>query len=246
LEALLERQAHTLAGLIIEPLVQGAGGMITAPKGYLRAVASLCKKHDVLLITDEVAVGMGRTGTLFAVEQEGVAPDLMALAKGITGGYLPLAATLTTEAIYETFLGAYADQKAFFHGHSYTGNPLAASAALASLEIFEKERTLEKLQPKIQQLARGLEAFQQLEHVGDVRQCGFLAGIELVEDRGSKRPYPSRDRIGMKVALEARSHGLLLRPLGDVMVIMPPFIVSPQEIDRLLDITYRAIQTVTQ
>jgi adenosylmethionine-8-amino-7-oxononanoate aminotransferase len=246
LEQLMARETHTLAGLIIEPLVQGAAGMITAPRGHLKAVETLCRKHDVLLIADEVAVGWGRTGSLFAVDQEDVTPDLMAVAKGLTGGYLPLAATLTTEKIYEAFLGAYEEEKTFFHGHSYTGNPLAAQAALASLAIFEKERTLEKLQPKIAHLARGLERFWELEHVGDVRQRGFMVGIEIVEDAGTKRSYAPGRRIGMKVALEARRHGVLLRPLGDVMVLMPPFVITLEEIDKLLDVTYTCIDSITK
>ncbi len=246
LEKLMEREADTLAALVIEPLVQGAAGMIMAPPGHLKAVEDLCRKHDVLLIADEVAVGWGRTGRLFGVDQEGVRPDLLAMAKGLTGGYLPLAATLTTERIYEAFLGPCEEEKTFFHGHSYTGNPLAAAAALASVEIFEKEKTVEALQPKIKHLAAGLERFWNLEHVGDVRQRGFMVGIELVEDTATKRSYPSRERIGMKVAMEARRHGVLLRPLGDVMVLMPPFIVTLEEIDKLLDVTYRCVEAITQ
>ena len=246
LEQLMEREAHNLAALVIEPLVQGAAGMITAPPGHLKAVESLCRKHDVLLIADEVAVGWGRTGRLFAVDQEGVTPDLMAMAKGITGGYLPLAATLTTETIYEAFLGPYEEEKTFFHGHSYTGNPLAARAALASIAIFEEERTLEKLAPKILHLTKGLERLWQLEHVGDIRQRGFMVGIELVEDPEIKQSYPSGKRIGMKVAMEARRHGVLLRPLGDVMILMPPFVITFEEIDKLLDVTYTCIEAITQ
>jgi adenosylmethionine-8-amino-7-oxononanoate aminotransferase len=246
LEKLMEEEARTLAALVIEPLVQGAAGMITAPPGHLKAVETLCRKHDVLLIADEVAVGWGRTGRLFGVDQEDVRPDLLAMAKGLTGGYLPLAATLTTERIYEAFLGPYEEEKTFFHGHSYTGNPLAAAAALASVEIFEKEKTLEALQPKIRHLTAGLERFWDLEHVGDIRQRGFMVGIELVEDTASKRSYPSAERIGMKVAMEARNHGVLLRPLGDVMILMPPFIIGMEEIDKLLDVTYRCIETITQ
>ncbi len=246
LEELFEREADHLAGLVIEPLVQGAAGMITAPPGHLKAVETLCRKHDVLLIADEVAVGWGRTGRLFGVDQEDVRPDLLAMAKGLTGGYLPLAATLATEKIYEAFLGPYEEEKTFFHGHSYTGNPLAAAAALASVEIFEKDKTMEMLQPKIRHLTAGLERFWNLEHVGDIRQRGFMVGIELVEDTGSKRSYPSSKRIAMKVAMEARRHGVLLRPLGDVMILMPPFIITLEEIDRLLDVTYTCIEKITR
>ncbi len=246
LEKLMEKEADTLAALVIEPLVQGAAGMIMAPAGHLKAVETLCRKHDVLLIADEVAVGWGRTGTLFGVDQEDVRPDLLAMAKGLTGGYLPLAATLTTERIYEAFLGPYEEEKTFFHGHSYTGNPLAAAAALASVEIFEKENTIEALQPKIEHLTAGLERLWDLEHVGDIRQRGFMVGVELVEDAKSKRSYPSSERIGMKVAMEARRHGVLLRPLGDVMIFMPPFVITLAEIDKLLDVTYTCIEEITQ
>ena len=246
LEDVLERQGHSLAALIIEPLVQGAAGMITAPAGYLKSVAALCRKYEILLIADEVAVGFGRTGTLFACEQEGVNPDLMAVAKGITGGYLPLAATLATERIYEAFLGEVAEAKTFFHGHTFTGNPLAAAAALASLRIFREERTLEGLQPKIRHFASRLQTFRQLEHVGDIRHRGLLAGIELVQDRPAKRPYPVEKRVAVQVILEARRHGLVIRPLGDVIVLMPPLAVSLEEIDRLLDITYECIEKVTR
>jgi adenosylmethionine-8-amino-7-oxononanoate aminotransferase len=246
LEKLMEKEADTLAALVIEPLVQGAAGMLMAPPGHLKAVETLCRKHDVLLIADEVAVGWGRTGTLFGVDQEVVKPDLLAMAKGLTGGYLPLAATLTTERIYEAFLGPYEEERTFFHGHSYTGNPLAAAAALASVEIFEQENTMEALQPKIRHLTAGLERFWDLEHVGDVRQRGFMVGIELVEDAKSKRSYSSGMRIGMKVAMEARRHGVLLRPLGDVMILMPPFIITLKEIDTMLDVTYACIEKITQ
>ena len=246
LEDLLDRQGHNVAALIIEPLVQGAAGMITAPQGFLKGVESLCRKHEVLLIADEVAVGWGRTGTLFAVEREGVRPDLMALAKGITGGYLPLAATLATEAIYRGFLGDVEEEKTFFHGHTYTGNPLAARAALAALEIFEKDRTLETLPGKIRRLEQGLRTFREREHVGDVRQCGFLAGIELVEDRETKRPYPPGRRVGIRTALAARKYGLVIRPLGDVIVLMPPLVVTPEEIDRMLEITDQCIREITE
>jgi adenosylmethionine---8-amino-7-oxononanoate aminotransferase len=245
IETLFEREGHTIAALIVEPLVQAAGGMIVAPPGYLKSVERLCRKHEVLLIADEVAVGWGRTGTLFAVEQEDVAPDLMALAKGITGGYLPLAVSLVTEPIFEAFVGEYVEGKTFFHGHTYTGNPLAARAALASLEIFDKDRTLENLQPKIRHLAGRLEQFRGLDHVGDVRQCGFLAGIELVRDQASREPYPVGERRGMRVTLEARRHGLIIRPLGDVVVIMPPLSMSLPELDRMMDVIYDSIRSVT-
>jgi len=244
-EEVLTRHAHDIAGLVIEPLVQGAGGILTAPPGFLRAVADLCRKNDVLLLADEVAVGFGRTGSMFACEQEDVHPDLLAVAKGITGGYLPLAATLVTERTYMAFLGDYAEMKTFFHGHSYTGNALACAAALASLKIFEDDKTLEQLGHKILHLEQRLEAFRDLSHVGDVRQRGFMAGIELVEDKASHRPYPAEARTGHKIIMEARRHGLILRPLGDVIVIMPAFVITVEELDRLLDITYTSIERIT-
>jgi adenosylmethionine-8-amino-7-oxononanoate aminotransferase len=245
LQDLLSHHAHEIAGLVIEPLVQGAGGILTAPPGFLKAVAGLCRSHDVLLIADEVAVGFGRTGRMFACEHEDVQPDLLAVAKGITGGYLPLAATLATDRIFKAFLAEYAEMKTFFHGHSYTGNPLACAAALASLAVFERDSTLEHLGPKILHLGKRLEAFRDLPHVGDVRQQGFIAGIELVEDKPSRGPYPVAARIGHKVIMEARHHGLILRPLGDVIVIMPPLIISLEELDRLLDIAYLSITHIT-
>lgn len=246
LEDLLEREGLSTAALIIEPLVQGAAGMIVPPEGFLKRVETICRRHEVLLIADEVAVGFGRTGTLFACEQEDVRPDLMALAKGITGGYLPLAATLATEEIYETFLGEVAEGKTFFHGHTFTGNPLACAAALASLEIFRRERLLERIQPKIRHFESRLEAFRELESVGDVRCKGLMAGIELVADKETKQPYPVEKRVALKVILEARRRGLVIRPLGDVVVLMPPLAVTLEELDRILDVTYESIDLVTR
>lgn len=246
LEDVLEREGLSTAALIVEPLVQGAAGMVVAPEGFLKRVEAICRRHGVLLIADEVAVGFGRTGTLFACEQEDVRPDLMALAKGLTGGYLPLAATLTTEEIYEAFLGQVAEGKTFFHGHTFTGNPLACAAALASLEIFRRERLLERIQPKIRHFGSRLEAFRDLESVGDVRYKGLMAGIELVADKETKEPYPVEKRVGVKVILEARRRGLVIRPLGDVIVLMPPLAIPIEELDRILDVTYESIDTVTR
>ncbi|HHT9120678.1 MAG TPA: aspartate aminotransferase family protein, partial [Candidatus Hypogeohydataceae bacterium YC41] len=228
---ILAQNHNEFAALIIESLVQGAGGMIVHPKGYLRGVRELCSKYNVLLIVDEVLTGFGRTGRMFACEQEEVMPDIMCVSKGITGGYLPLAATLTTENIFNAFLGDYS--RTFFHGHTYTGNPLACAAALASLEVFEKETVLKKLQPKIECLQERLQDFYRLEHVGDVRQCGLIAGIELVRDREAKEPYPAQEKIGHKVILEARNLGALLRPIGDVIVIMPPLSITLKQLERL-------------
>lgn len=222
LERLLKTRHRELAGVIVEPLVQAAAGMMVAPPGYLARVRELCTTYNVLLIVDEVATGFGRTGKMFACQHEGVTPDLMAISKGLTGGYMPLAATLTTEAIYRAFLGRYDEWKTFFHGHSYTGNPLGCALALANLEIFRREQTLEQVRKKSRLLARLLQPLAELPHVGDIRQCGFMVGIELVQDRHTKTPYPLDRRIGHRVAQDCRLRGLLLRPLGNVIALVPP------------------------
>ena len=245
IERILKEHHRELAGFIIEPLVQATAGMITAPTGYLTRVRELCTKYQVLLIVDEVATGFGRTGKMFACQHEGVTPDLMAISKGLTGGYMPLAATLTTDEIYQAFLGTYANFKTFFHGHSYTGNPLGCAVALASLEVFRNDKTLARLQPKIKTMARLLQPFLQLPHVGDIRQRGFMAAVELVEDRQARKPYPFEDRVGHRVTMEARSRGLLLRPIGNVMVLMPPLSTSIQELSRMVEILQASIETAT-
>ena len=234
-EELFRKHHHELAAIVIEPLVQAAAGMIVHPTGYLRGVRELCTKYDVLMIVDEVAVGFGRTGTMFACEQEGVSPDFLCLAKGITAGYLPMAATLTTTEIWNAFLAPYAESKSFFHGHTYAGNPLAAAVGLASLDVFEEEQTLEKLPEKIARLQERLTEIGQMPVVGDVRQKGLLAGIELVRDRATKEPYPWEEKRGFNVCLHARQRGVLLRPLGNVLVVMPPLAISLAELDRILD-----------
>lgn len=244
--ALFERHGHELAALVVEPLVQGAAGMIVHPSGFLKALETLCREHDVLLICDEVATGFGRTGTMFAVEQEGVRPDLLCVAKGLTGGYLPLAATLATDAIYEAFLGTAADKRTFFHGHTYTGNPLACAAALANLRIFEQERTLERIRPLIEHLATRLAGLARLEHVGEVRQKGLMIGVELVEDRTTKGEYAYGDRVGHKVCRAMRARGIIVRPLGNVVVLMPPLSLTLAEADELIDALEAAIVAVTQ
>jgi adenosylmethionine---8-amino-7-oxononanoate aminotransferase len=242
-----ELAAHRgeVAAVIVEPLVQGAAGMLTQPPGYLRRVRELCDEHDTLLIADEVATGFGRTGRLFACEHEGVTPDLLVLGKGITGGYLPLSAVLSTQAVYDAFLGDYAELKTFFHGHTYTGNPLCCAAALANLDLFESERTLERLAPKIERLAAGLERFRAVPHVGEVRQRGFMVGIELVQDRATAEPYPLEARVGGRVIVAARRRGAVIRPLGNVIVLMPPLSIDEAELDALLEITYASIVEVT-
>ncbi len=245
LEGILKENSNYIAAMIMEPLVQGAGGMIVHPVGYLSGVRALCKKYNVLFILDEVLTGFGRTGKMFACLHENVVPDIMALSKGINGGYMPLAATLATEEIYNAFLGEYAELKTFFHGHTYTGNPLGCAAALASLELLEKERILENLEPKIKYLQAKLKSFESLEHVGNIRQCGLIAAIELVKDKTTKVPYPWEERIGVKVCFESRKQGLLMRPLGHIIVIMPPLIIKEHELDRLLTIVYESIKIIT-
>jgi adenosylmethionine---8-amino-7-oxononanoate aminotransferase len=244
-ERLFEEKGAELAALVVEPLIQGAAGMLTQPPGFLRRLWELCRAHEVLLICDEVATGFGRTGTLFAVEQEGVRPDFLCLAKGLSGGYLPLAATLTSEAVYESFLGDFASLRTFFHGHTFTGNPLACAAALASVHLFQTEGVLERLKATLAALGPKLAALAELEHVGEVRQRGAMVGIELVRNRRTKEAYPLEERIGHRVCLAARKHGVLLRPLGGVVVLMPPLSLTPDEARLLGDAVHRAIVEVT-
>ena len=245
LESLLKTKHHTIAALVVEPLVQGAAGMIMWPKGVLKKMRALCTKYHVFLIVDEVATGFGRTGKMFACEHENVQPDILCLAKGITGGYLPLAATLTTDKIYQGFLHDYKDQKTFFHGHTYTGNPLACAAALASLQVFEKERVMTKIQPRIKSLSQTLKMFYNLRSVKEVRQLGLMVGIELVKDRVTGQPYPWEDRIGVRVCERVREHGVILRPLGNVIVLMPPLSITTKELKTISEATYQAIEEVT-
>ena len=235
LERTLAAHGEEIAAVILEPLVMGAAGIVVHPPGYLAAVRELCDRHGALLIADEVATGFGRTGTMFACEQEGVSPDLLCLAKGITGGYLPLAATLTTEEVYEGFLGAPEDERTFFHGHTYTGNPLACAAALANLDVFAEERTLERLQPKIAQLGERLAEIERMPQVAEVRWRGFMVGIDLGAHERSLR-------VGHQVTLAARERGAIVRPLGDTIVLVPPLSISGEDLARLLDIVAAAIE----
>lgn len=245
-EEVFRNHSREAAALIIEPLVQGAAGMLISPPGYLHRMRELCTKYNVLMIADEVATGFGRTGRMFACEHEGISPDIMCIAKGITGGYLPLAATLTSEEIYRGFLGEYRELRTFFHGHTYTGNPLACAAAIANIDLFKKEKTLQKLEPKISLLLEQLGQFKQLKHVGDIRQKGLMVGIELVKKRETKEPYPLEDKMGIRVILECRERGLIIRPLGNVIVLMPPLSISARELKRMTEIVYTAIKKVTE
>jgi adenosylmethionine-8-amino-7-oxononanoate aminotransferase len=245
---LVEQHAEQACGLIVEPIIQGAAGMIVHPDGYLKHLRELTRKHNILLIADEVAVGFGRTGRMFASEWEDVSPDLLCLGKGITGGYLPLAATLATEDIFSAFLGDFADLKTFFHGHTYTGNPMACAAALASLQVFEEEKTLDEavFGPKRDRYSEGMKRLEQLEHVGSVRYRGLMGGVELVLNRETTEPYPFDMRMGYRVIIEAREQGVMLRPLGDVIVLMPPLVVSLDELDILFEVAEKAIIKVTE
>ncbi len=244
-EKLLTEKGPELAALVIEPLVQGAAGMWMQPKGYLKAVEQLCRKHDVLLICDEVATGFGRTGTMFAVEQEDVRPDFLCVAKGLTGGYLPLAATLTTRKVFDAFVGTAAEAKTFFHGHTYTGNPLACAVALANLALFETEQTLTKMQPAMAALAQGLEKLSALPHVGEIRRRGMMVGVELVQDKRTRAEYPYGDRLGFKVCQAARKSGVLLRALGNVVVVMPPLSLTVDEANLISEALYEAVSRTT-
>jgi adenosylmethionine-8-amino-7-oxononanoate aminotransferase len=246
LEDALSLHQNRIAAVVVEPLVQGAAGIKLQPPGYLRAVRGLCNRYDVFLICDEVATGFGRTGTMFACEHEDVSPDLLCVGKGLTGGYLPLAATLATARVYEAFLGEYEDLKTFFHGHTYTGNPLACAAAIATLETFEQERTLERLPAKISLLEQLLEdLIRPLSHVGEIRQKGLMCGIELV-DAPSNEPYDASLRMGHHVILAARSRGAIIRPLGDVVIVMPPLSIAADELEELVEIVADSISTVTE
>ena len=245
-ELAFSEHAGQIAGIVLEPLIQGAGGMLISPKGFLKELAALAKRSEILLIVDEVMTGFGRTGKMWACEHEDVTPDLLCTAKGLTAGYLPLAATLATDEIYNAFLGEYRDLKTFFHGHTFTGNPLACAVALENISIFERENLLSKLQPIIEHFRNRLQEFYELQHVGDVRVCGLAAGVELMKDPDTGTPYPFEERVGIKVCKEALTRGAILRPLVNTIVLMPPLQISISELDALLDIVWTSIETVTK
>lgn len=234
--------ANKIAGLIIEPLVQGAAGIIVQPKNYLQKIACFCKTNNILLILDEVATGFGKTGSMFACQKENIEPDLICLGKGITGGYLPLSATVTTQNIFDAFLDEYSKHKTFYHGHTYTGNPLACVAAIANLKVFKKEKTIEKLQAKIDFLKQELIELSLHQNIGDIRQMGIMIGIEIVKDKKSKAAFLIEDRIAHQICKLARKKGLIIRPLGDVIVLMPPLSITLDELNILLKKTKEAIK----
>jgi adenosylmethionine-8-amino-7-oxononanoate aminotransferase len=244
LERTIVEHHSRIAGFVIEPLVQGAAGVLVHPAGYLKRVRELTAEHDILLIADEVATGFGRTGTLLACEQEQVRPDLLCLSKGITGGYLPLAATLATDEIYGAFLAEPAEGKTFFHGHTYTGNPLACAAARASLALFESNRVLDNVREISSRLSKRLANLADHPHVGEIRQKGSMVGIELVQERAAQTPFPPAARIGHRIALAARERGVVIRPIGDVMVLMPAPAMPVDLVDELCTKTFAALEEV--
>lgn len=246
LERVIVENRDRLAGFVIEPLVQGAAGIQVHPPGYLKRVRELTAEHGVPLIADEVAVGFWRTGTTFACEQEGVVPDLMCLAKGITAGYLPLAATLATDEIYNAFLGEPAEGRTFYHGHTYTGNPLGCAAALASLKLADETSILENVRRNADRLGERLTELEDHPHVGEIRRRGIMVGIEFVRDKASKEPFPPETRMGHQVTLAARRRNVVIRPLGDVMVLMPAPAMPRELIDRLCDATIEAVDEATR
>jgi adenosylmethionine-8-amino-7-oxononanoate aminotransferase len=247
LEAILQQHHAETAALIIEPLLQGAAGMVMQPPGYLRGVRELTKKYHVLLIADEIVTGFCRTGRMFACEHEGVTPDMLCLGKSITSGTLPLAATIATDEVYEAFLGDYTTGCTFHHGHTYAGNPMAAAAACATLDVIGDERVLEETVPRLtERLARALASLREHPHVGDIRQLGTIVGVELCADRGTGDLYPPKDRHGYHVCKHATGQGVWLRPLGDVIVVMPPLSISDAELELLVRVLQESIDAVCQ
>lgn len=243
---IVAKNADRSCAVVLEPLVQGAAGMLVQPPGFLKAIRDTAKEYGLLFIADEVATGFGRTGNLFACNEEDVEPDFMCLAKGITGGYLPLAATLTTDAVFQGFMGEFQDFRTFFHGHTYTGNALASAVAVENLDLFERERLVEKAKVKANLMEGRLRGFNELKHVGDIRQKGVMAGIELVRSKKTRRMYQPKERIGHRVIMEARKRGVIIRPLGDVIVLMPPLAIDEGLLHQLLDVTFESIKIATE
>ena len=242
---ILEQHAGEVCAVVMEPLVQCAGYMRMHDPVYLRLLRRACNRFRVHLILDEIAVGFGRTGTLFACEQADVSPDFLCLSKGLTGGYLPLATTLTTERIYQAFYDDYDKLSAFLHSHSYTGNPPGCRAALATLDIFAKDDVLEANRGLARAMARATERFADHPHVGEVRQRGMILAIEMVRDKATREPYPWQERRGQRVYRHALTRGVLLRPLGDVIYFMPPYVITPDEIDLVAEAAWEGIELAT-
>lgn len=245
-ERIVRAHKDEVCAVIIEPLVQAAGGMIVQPDGFLSAIWRVIRDNGLFMIADEVATGFGKTGTMFACDKEGVRPDLLCIAKSVTGGYLPLAATMTTKEVFDGFLGRYEDFKTFFHGHTYTGNPVACAAAIENITLYKEEGILEGLKRKIAILDERLKPLNDFSHVGEVRQSGFMVGIELVKDKRKKRPYRPEEKIGQRVTLEARRKGAIIRPLDDVIVLMPPIAIPEAMLSQLVDMVSESIRVVTE
>ena len=244
-EALFKKHHAQLAALVIEPLVQGAAGLVMHPSGLLSRLREMCDRYDVLMIADEVATGFGRTGRMFACEHEGVVPDFLCLGKGLTGGYLPMAATIATTKVFDAFQGDRTSGRQFFHGHTYSGNPLASAAALASLDLFDEEAVLSHLPAKAARVASNLRSLVSHPHVKNVRQIGLMVGIELVSDKERNMPFDTSFMVGRKVCEMATVNGVWIRPLGDVVILMPPLSISDEELDLLTSVTTAAIESVT-
>ena len=245
MRALLERHAHETCAVILEPLVQCSGGMRMHAPSYLAGLRALCDEFDVHLIADEIAVGFGRTGTLFACEQALIAPDFLCLSKGLTGGALPLSAVMTTDKVYDAFLGDYAANNAFLHSHTFSGNPIACAAALASLAIFRDEPVLERNRGLASRLGRRLETLRDHPHAANLRQTGWIAAFDLVEDKASRTPYPPAARRGLRFYRHALSRGVLLRPLGDSVYFLPPYCIEEHDIDAMVDVAIESVDVAT-
>jgi len=244
LEAVFKERHDKIAACIFEPMVQGAAGMRVYPAKVLKRIFSLCEQYDILTIADEVAVGFGRTGKLFACEHAGKTPDIICLAKGLTGGYLPMGATAVKEHIFEEFKGGPGSDRILFHGHSFTGNPLAAAAACASMELIREFDIPASLDKSISSFKKGLESFREYAVVGDVRSIGLIGAIEFVKDKKTKDPFPASDRFAFTIARKALEHGLLVRPLGDVLYFIPAFIITGEQIDAMFSILHRSIKDI--
>ncbi|MEI7474045.1 MAG: adenosylmethionine--8-amino-7-oxononanoate transaminase [bacterium] len=246
MEKIFQEHSDEIIGVVVEPLNQAAGGMIIYPSKYLAKVRELCDKYDALLIDDEVAMGFGRTGKMFAFEHAEIVPDIVCVAKGLTGGYMPLSATLTTEKIYKAFYDDYENKKTFYHGHSFTGNPLAASVALECAKIYEEDKIIEAIQPKIKRLKEEMQKLKDNKYVGDIRQIGMVGAIELVRNKETKEEFPLKDRIGHQIYKEALKRGAIIRPLGNVLYFMPPLIITEEEIEKLVNIAHESIKAVLE
>jgi len=245
LEQLLQAHHSEVAAIIIEPLVQCAGGMRMHDPIYLKLLRAACDRYRVHLIADEIAVGMGRTGKMFACEHAEVTPDFLCLSKGLTGGYLPLSVVVTRETIYQAFYDDYVKLTAFLHSHSYTGNPLACRAALATLDIFAQDNVLENNQVLAKQLWQLVQRFQAHPHLGKIRQQGMIVAVDMLQNAATGKPYPWQERRGLAVYRYALQHGVLLRPLGNVVYFMPPYIITPQQLELMVDVAYAAINHAT-